>query len=66
MKNVSVIWTEKDKIVKEVAFFGKQDIDYSVCLKNVVNFAVVLLGGDSHMRAQDCCGLELIPVPLKF
>ena len=40
MKNVGIIWTEKDKIIKEMAFCGKWNRDYVDCLKNAVNFVV--------------------------
>jgi len=38
MKNI--IWTEKDRIIKEMAFCGKQNKNYGTSLKNAINVFV--------------------------
>jgi hypothetical protein len=36
-----IIWTKKDKIMKDMASCGKQNRDYAAFLKNAVKFLVV-------------------------
>jgi len=37
MKNVSIICREKSKILKFMAFYGKQNRDYAAYLKNPIS-----------------------------
>jgi len=41
MKNV--LSEHRDKIMKEKAFCGKQNRDYAVCIKTIVNFLVAVM-----------------------
>jgi hypothetical protein len=38
---LSIIYTEKDRIMKKTAFGGKYNRDYAACLTNTVNLLVV-------------------------
>jgi hypothetical protein len=38
-----IIWIEKDKVMKYVAFCRKLNIRYAACLKNAINFLVAMI-----------------------
>jgi len=40
MKNMCIIGTEKDYIIKQMTFCGNKTRDCAACLKNAVNFLV--------------------------